>query len=160
MKEMQKLQFQLQNQKCLKHIFFLHQFLRAIHEKDPNLLAESFDLHAVLEDGAKTYNGRDAINTWRADVLIAHNTTVAIQKITTRSDHKLVLEVIMNGDFKESHGITEPFTLYMAFTLASSSVIQSLIITSLRHRMFVERIDVTGGACGGHKRFGAYCACG
>ena len=36
-------------------------FLKAIHEKDPNLFAEGFDLHVVLEDEATTYNGRAAI---------------------------------------------------------------------------------------------------
>jgi NADPH:quinone reductase-like Zn-dependent oxidoreductase len=87
-------------------------------------------LHAVLEDEATTYNGRAAIGAWGADALIAHNTTVSVQKVTPSNDGKLFLEVIMDGDFKESHGITDPFTLYMTFTTASS-IIQSLLITDL-----------------------------
>jgi hypothetical protein len=106
-------------------------FLIAIHEKDPNLFAESFDLHAVLEDEATTYHGRSAIKAWGADALIAHNTTVSVQKVTPSNDDKLLLEIIMDGDFKESYGITDPFTLYMTFTISPSSVIQSLIITDL-----------------------------
>src|ERR1700731_276289 len=106
-------------------------FLSAIRDKDPNLFAESFDLHAVLEDEATTYNGRAAVKAWGADALIAHNTTVLVQNVTPRNDDTLLLEVIMDGDFKESHGITDPFTLYMTFTISPSSVIQSLIITDL-----------------------------
>jgi hypothetical protein len=104
-------------------------FLRAICEKDPNLLAESFDLYAVLEDEAKTYNGRAAIKAWGADALIAHNATLSAEKVTPSSDDGLLLEVIMDGDYKESYGITEPFTLNLSFAINSSSAIQSLIIT-------------------------------
>jgi hypothetical protein len=106
-------------------------FLSAIRDKDPNLFAESFDLHAVLEDEATTYNGRAAVKAWGADALIAHNTTVLVQNVTPSNDDTLLLEVIMDGDFKESYGITDPFTLYMTFTISPSSVIQSLIITDV-----------------------------
>jgi hypothetical protein len=102
-------------------------FLKAIHDKDADSFGRSFDLNALLEDEGIKYNGRTTIQAWGANALIARSASISVQKVTIAGT-RVILRVVIDGDYKGSHGITEPFTIYMDFTI-SRAYIEALTIT-------------------------------
>lgn len=103
-------------------------FLKAVQNHDSGAFASNFDTNATLTNEGATKVGRTAIEDWATKSLFAHNVTISEEKSTVVGS-RTILQVLMDGDYKESHGITEPFTMYLDFKLGASSIL-SLVLTS------------------------------
>ncbi|KUJ17964.1 NAD(P)-binding protein [Mollisia scopiformis] len=100
--------------------------LTAINQKSSSAFITPFTQDAILIDEGRTDKGRDAIQAWCEKALLSHNATIKIQQTITQQDRTIV-KVIMDGDFVEDYGITEPFTLYFSFQIKDNKIHHLLI---------------------------------
>jgi NADPH:quinone reductase-like Zn-dependent oxidoreductase len=106
-------------------------FLAAISERNSSKLASTFSTSASMIDEAKSYNSRNEIQAWAEEALVAHKATISVQD-TQVDELSCTVRLTMDGDFVADYGITEPFTLYLHFSLtADRTEIQHLRIDDI-----------------------------
>ncbi|KAE8449817.1 hypothetical protein EG329_007294 [Mollisiaceae sp. DMI_Dod_QoI] len=101
--------------------------LAAINQNSSNGFIATFSQDATFIDEGRHEKGRSAIQAWCESALISHNASIKIQESITQQD-RIIVHVIMDGDFVEDYGITEPFDLYFSFTV-NANKIKHLFIT-------------------------------
>jgi NADPH:quinone reductase-like Zn-dependent oxidoreductase len=107
------------------------QAIEAIQALDSSKFVLSFTPDAILIDEAKPHTSSDAIKAWFEKGIISHKATIKLLD-TGSSDRKTWVHMMMDGNYKEDFGITEPFPLYLHFLLTTSnSLIQRLRVNQI-----------------------------
>jgi NADPH:quinone reductase-like Zn-dependent oxidoreductase len=91
-------------------------FITGINTFNATQISSPFAQEAAMIDESKNYEGRLAVHAFAEEALVGHHATVNVTHVTRKSD-QIVLNVIMDGDFKKDYGITEPFPLFFYFKL-------------------------------------------
>ena len=117
-------------------------FIESVNNRDSKSLAELFSEDCLLIDESIYYRDHEAIRNWSDHSLVSHEAKI-IKILDVRADSPTAPEVkvLMDGDFVADYGITEPFPLWLHFTLpdAGSKEISRLRIDTLEPGTWVHR---------------------
>ncbi|KAJ9134016.1 NAD(P)-binding protein [Pleurostoma richardsiae] len=96
--------------------------LQAINNKDSSAFASAFAANAVLVDESFSYTSSKAIRDFAADSLVRPNAQVLqiLESVPLDADGLTHLKVLMDGDYAEEYGITEPFPLWLHISLQTA----------------------------------------
>ena len=116
--------------------------LSAINALDAAMFASPFTPHGTLTDEGRMHTGLAEIKKWAQESLVDHRASVVeLQRFDLErkavgeggGEKKVVVRVSMDGDFQESHGIVDPFELWMSFKFERDGrVITDLLIEPKR----------------------------
>jgi len=98
-----------------------------INQKDASKIVNAFSKNAIMIDEGKTHTGQEVIAEWAQSALISHGASVEVKNISS-SGNRVVLDLMMDGDFVADYGISEPFQLFFEYTV-ENQLITSLMIT-------------------------------
>ena len=101
--------------------------IEAIHQKDGTKFINAFSKNVIMIDEGKQHNGQSKIAEWFQEALVSHGASVDVKKASVNGN-RVVLDLMMDGDFVADYKITEPFQLYFEFVL-ENQLITSLMIT-------------------------------
>jgi hypothetical protein len=101
--------------------------IEAIHQKDGTKFINAFSQNVIMIDEGKQHNGQNKISEWFQEALVSHGASVDVKKASV-DDNRVVLDLMMDGDFVADYNIAEPFQLYFEFVLENQLII-SLMIT-------------------------------
>ena len=122
--------------------FPCRRFIESINNRDSKSLAELFSEDCLLIDESKHYRDHSAIRSWSDHSLVSHEATILkILDVRAGSPAAPEVQVLMDGDFVADYGITEPFPLWLHFTLPApgSKEISRLRIDTLEPGTWVHR---------------------
>jgi NADPH:quinone reductase-like Zn-dependent oxidoreductase len=101
--------------------------IEGINQKDGPKIVNAFSKNAIMIDEGKTHTGQKVIAAWAQEALISHGASVDVKKVSANGN-RVVLDLMMDGDFVADYGITEPFQLFFEYTI-ENQLITSLMIT-------------------------------
>jgi len=95
--------------------------------KDASLFASGFTSTAIVTDEGQPKQGRAAIQDFAQTGFIDRKASVEIKSVSPMTPAaaaadettKLYVEVLLDGNYVEGYGITEPFTLWFDFDLVA-----------------------------------------
>ena len=125
--------------------------LSAINALDAATFASPFTPHATLTDEGRTHTRSTEVKKWAQDALADHRASVVElerieldvkrgnmeeggeRKVDAGARKNVVVHVTMDRAFRESHGIVNPFELWMSFEFAGDGTrVQNLLIEQKR----------------------------
>ncbi len=117
-------------------------FIESINNRDSKSLAELFSEDCLLIDESNYYRDHSVICSWSDHSLVSREAKI-LRILDVRADSPTAPEVkvLMDGDFVADYGITEPFPLWLHFTLpdAGSKEISRLRIDTFEPGTWVHR---------------------
>ncbi|KAK5064450.1 hypothetical protein LTR84_000283 [Exophiala bonariae] len=99
----------------------VERYVRGINSADLQLALGAFSSTAELIDDGKTFKD-DGIKQFLEHGIIAHHGSVKVITRDVLPDGNVYLHVMMDGDFAEEFGITEPFSLFLVFRIRENKI--------------------------------------
>lgn len=100
----------------------VQQFLQGIQSLNAKAIAAPVAVDVLLIDEFRQHHGRDKVEAWAQEALVDHKATVEILEVSNEAGGRHIVHVKMDGDFETSHGITDPFDLWLHFSVSQSSI--------------------------------------
>lgn len=100
----------------------VERFVNGINSADLQLALGAFSSTAELIDDGKTFRD-DGIKLFLEHGIIGHKGSIKILTREILPDDRVYLHVMMDGDFAEEYGITEPFSLFLVFTIKENKIL-------------------------------------
>lgn len=99
----------------------VEKFINGINSADLQLALSAFSSDAEIVDDGKTFIG-DGIKMFLGHGIIGHKANLKVLAREILPDGRAYLEGMLDGDFAEEFGITEPFRLFHAFKIKDNKI--------------------------------------
>ncbi|KEF51005.1 uncharacterized protein A1O9_12931 [Exophiala aquamarina CBS 119918] len=99
----------------------VERYIVGVNTANVELALSAFGSDAEITDDGKSYRG-DGIRLFVEHGVIGHKASVKVLAQEILPDGRTYLHVLMDGDFAAEFGITEPFELFLVFTIKENKI--------------------------------------